>query len=188
MIPLLTVVCASAHAHEIGRTGPVDAITWARPFVLAAPEEDPTAFPRGPTFSEGLLVELRVDPSLLVPSEIDEPWLYVGETPGMKLNWDWEGGCLVAIVPARPDLITTPLVMGAPPPSRSDGGSRRALARSEASRLGATPLPRAMVDAAFAAGGPVLAAADLREVRAAGMARVASCTSTEADRMRVGVR
>jgi hypothetical protein len=177
----------SAFAHDIGRTGPVDAITWARPFVLAAPEEDPTAYPRGPTFTEGWLVELRVDPLLLIPSQVNEPWLYVGETPAMKLNWDWEGGCLVAIVPARPDLATTTFVMGAPPSAGSDAATRQRLARAEASRLASAPLPRTMVDAAMAAGGPSLAASDLRDVRAAGMERVAVCTSTDADRQRAGV-
>jgi len=187
MTAIVALLCGTALAHDTGRTGPVDALTWARPFVVAAPEQDPTAYPRGPTFTEGWLVELRMDPALLVPSEIDEPWLYVGETPAMKLNWDWEGGCLVAIVPARPDLATATFVMGAPPSAGSDAATRRSLARAEVARIAAAPFPRPMVDAAVTAGGPTLAAVDLREVRAAGMTRVASCTSTAADLHRAGI-
>ena len=188
MTAIVALLCGTAFGHDIGRTGPVDAITWARPFVLSAPEPDPTAYPRGPTFTEGWLVELRMDPALLIPSQIDEPWLYVGDTSAMKLNWDWVGGCLVAIVPARPDLSSSTFVMGAPPSSGSDTATRRSLARAEASRLAAAPFPRTMVDAAVAAGGPSLAANDLRDVHAAGMARVAACTSTEEDRSRAGAR
>jgi hypothetical protein len=44
-----------------------------------------------------------------------------------------------------------------------------------------------MVDAALATGGPSLAASDLRDVRAAGMERVAACTSTDADLQRSGI-
>ncbi len=188
MSAIVALLCGSAMAHDLGRTGPVDALVWARPFVLAAPEADPTAYPRGPTFTEGWLVELRMDPALLVPSEIDEPWLYVGETPAMKLNWDWEGGCLVAIVPARPDLAAATFVMGAPPAAGSDMAARRSLARAEATRIAAAPFPRATVDAAVTGGGATLAASDLRDVHAAGMARVAACTSTEADLHRAGIQ
>jgi hypothetical protein len=187
MIALWLAALADASAQQLERTGVVESLTWARPFVLATPEPDPTAWPRGPTFTEGWLLEVRVEPGLLVPTDGAEPWFYVGETPALKLNWDWVGGCLVAIVPGRPDLASTPMLLGAPPRPGLDGAGRRALARSEAARMQVAPLPGSLVSSAVNAGGPVLHAADLRDVHAAGMARVAACTSTDADRARAGI-
>ncbi|MEQ1569959.1 MAG: hypothetical protein ABMA64_30275 [Myxococcota bacterium] len=171
---------------------PVPELVWARPFRLAAPEEDPNV--RGSTLSTGWLVELRADPAWLVPSNGPEPWLYVGESHAWKLNWDHDaspttGGCLVAVVSGPVDWATAPLFFGAPPDGRTtDEPARRSLARAEATRTGAAPQPRDRVDLAVAAGGPELAAHDLRDVKALGMARVGACTSTEADRMRAGAR
>jgi hypothetical protein len=174
------------------QTGPVEEIRWARPFSLAAPEPDPTA-PMDwsgvrPTFSRGWIVELRAEPSLLAPSQLAEPRLYVGDRPAMRFNWDSTGGCLVAMIPAPVDLAASPLLLGAPPESgRTTASARAELARAEAERLRVAPRPAAEVAAAIAAGGPEVQLADLREVHALAMERVAACSSTPADLQRAGV-
>jgi hypothetical protein len=192
-VTTLWIAMSLARAEDTsgGATGgPVQAVVWARPFTLAQPERDPN----GPgatlggvapkTLTEGWLIEVRADPALLRPSQAAEPHLYVGERRAMKLNWDSTGGCLVAIVSGRPDLARTPLLFGAPPRPPADEAT---VARGEAARLQVQPLGSA-VDGAIAAGGAPLAAADLREVYALGMQRVAACTQTPNDLQRAGAR
>lgn len=163
-------------------TGAVDAIVWAQPFTLATPTQDPNGPSVGlgqrkpATLRDGWLVELRADPALLVPSQLAEPYLYVGTQRAFKLNWDSEGGCLVAIVSGRPDLANTPVFLGAPP---APGQNLESVAAAELARL--APAARAP-----AAVGAELKANDLREVYAAGMARVAACSATPADQQRAG--
>jgi hypothetical protein len=181
------VLAASAALAQ--STGPVQAIVWAQAFVLAVPESDPNGPPSAlgawapATFTRGYLIELRADPALLRPSNYAEPLLYVGDQRATKLNWDHEGGCLVAIVSERPDLAAVPMFLGAPPRPADD---RKAVARAEAERLGVRPLPAAEVARALAAGGPERSVRDLRDVYAAGMARVAACSRTPSDLQRGG--
>lgn len=189
---IVSLVCGSAVAAPPARkdSGPALDLVWARPFALSAPEADPNE--RAATITEGWLVELRADPGLLVPTDLAEAWLYVGEVRALKLNWDYDadpavGGCLVAIVSGPVDLASTPLFFGVPPGATSTDVDRRALARSEAARLRIAPFAADVVARATAAGGATLQAHDLRDVRAAGMVRVGSCTSTASDRMRAGV-
>jgi hypothetical protein len=191
VIALVSTALAADGPPVRQASGPAAALVWARPFALDLPEADPND--RGATVSEGWLVEVRAAPALLVPSDGPEAWLYAGEARTMKLNWDWAadpavGGCLVAIVSGPVDLAATPLFFGVPPSSSSSDAERAALARSEAARLGIRPFSADQVAKAVAAGGPELVAHDLRDVRAAGMARVGACTSTAADRARAGVR
>jgi hypothetical protein len=168
-------------------SGPVERVVWARPFSLAQASADPN----GPapalgqraaaTLTAGWIVELRADPALLRPSDYAEPHLYVGTQRAYKLNWDYEGGCLVAIVSGRPDLAKAPIFFGSPP---SAGQAEATIAAAEAERLRITPRDRAEVESALAAGGPELHARDLREVRSLAMQRVFACTSTPSDLQR----
>jgi hypothetical protein len=179
---VIAMLMSAALAQSPRTSGPVDQLVWARPFTLSAPEADPNN--RGAQLSEGWIVEIRADPALMIPSDVNEPWLYVGEQRAMKLNWDWEGGCLVAVVSGRPDLAATPMFFGVQPGPTTTDAERQALARSEADRQAIRPLPADQVAAALAAGGPALQAHDLRDVVAAGRERVAACTKTPADLQR----
>lgn len=170
-----------------GPAGAIERVVWARPFVLSQPATDPN----GPapklgqraaaTLTAGWVVELRADPALLRPSDTLEPHLYVGTQRAQKLNWDYEGGCLVAIVSGRPDLATAPIFFGAPPRA---GQVEATVAASEAARLQIGARDRAEIERAMAAGGTELQARDLREVRALAMQRVFACTSTPSDLQR----
>ncbi|MEQ1501362.1 MAG: hypothetical protein ABMB14_03985 [Myxococcota bacterium] len=183
MISLLLSLPSPAFAQD---ATPITAITWARPVTLAAPIQWSM---RGdhPAVTEGVLVELRADPALLVPRQSAEPVLYAGAMPVMRFNWDYLGGCVVAFVPGPVDLAATELYFGSSAlPERvtaADGGAARAAARVR----GIRPAPSAERAAALAAGGPALAASDLGQVHAEAMARVGACTATPSDTQRPGV-
>lgn len=170
-----------------GPAGAIERLVWARPFVLAQAATDPNdAAPKlgqraAHTLTAGWIVELRADPALLRPSDYAEPHLYVGTRRALKMNWDYEGGCLVAIVSGRPDLAATPIFFGTPP---RPGQVEATAAAAEATRLQIGARDRAEVEQAVTAGGPELQASDLREVRALAMQRVFACTSTPSDLQR----
>ncbi|HHO50397.1 MAG TPA: hypothetical protein ENK18_05865 [Deltaproteobacteria bacterium] len=161
----------------------VRGLVWARAVQLDTPQilrsgADPV--------SRGVLVELRVDPGLLEPSQGLEPVLYAGSQPAMRFNWDWRGGCLVAFLPITEDLANTELFFGSLElPERIDA-ARGARERDAARRLGITPRPGPEVYAALSAGGGPLIAADLRRVHEVAMERVSACSTTEADHQRAG--
>jgi hypothetical protein len=175
---------AGALAQE---SGPIERLVWARPFVLAQAAIDPN----GPapklgqraaaTLTAGWIVEIRADPALLRPSDAHEPHLYVGTQRAHKLNWDYEGGCLVAIVSGRPDLAAAPIFFGAAP---QPGEVEAAIGEAEAARMQIRPRDRGEVERAVAAGGAELRARDLREIRTVAMQRVFACTSTPSDLQR----
>lgn len=186
MIPLMisSLVAGAAEPVEpVDDGASVRGLVWARSVQLDEPltlraDADPV--------SRGVLVQLQVDPGLLEPSQALEPVLYAGTQPAMRFNWDWRGGCLVAFLPIDDDLQHTELFFGSLElPERIDA-ERGLRERDAARRLGITPRPTAEIGAALAAGGGPLIATDFREVHRAAMARVGSCSTTEADHQRAG--
>lgn len=162
------------------------AIEWARPVTLASPEPW-TMSKDKPLVSEGILVQLRVDPALLVPLQTLSPVPYAGDRPMMPFNADYVGGCLVALVAGPIDLATTPLFFGSPElPERIDAAAGAA-ERQAAEKRGVAPLPPKELAVALSSGGGPLQASDLRDVRAAAMERVALCSQTPEDQMRPGI-
>lgn len=166
---MIALVALSALAAE-----PVTDIVWARPYTLAEPVPW-TMRGDAPPVAEGWILELRVDPVHAVPTQGPAPVLYVGALPAMRLSWDPHGGCAVVLTgPA--DLASTPVFFGPSTlPERVTAADGLA-ARDAAAAL---VLPAARVTAAVAAGGPVLAAVDLRDAVAVAADRVERCSETD---------
>lgn len=180
---LLILVARAADVVPADDGASVRAVRWARTFHLTKPEEDRMTAERRAT-TDILLLELEVDPALVVPAQTSVPVLYVGTTPARPLNWDPTGGCLVAFVAGTPDLSTTPVYFGSTElPERVDA-ARGAAELSAAVAVGVRPLPQSMVEAAFVAGGGPLDVEDIRAVYAAAADRIATCSPTEVERAR----
>lgn len=143
-------------------------IAWSRPFVLEVPDR---ASVTGPPFTEGVLIELRADPALSVPRQTGVRTLYVGSTPAVRVNWDHEGGCVVAFVPGRVDLAKTVVFFGSDElPERADGSKELAAAVA----AGLAPVAPVVTE-------PVLAVHDLRDVHALAIERARACSATSED-------
>jgi hypothetical protein len=155
---------------------PVTEVVWARPFVMDRPETwTMTAAPYA--YTEGLLLELRVDPALAAPRQGLSPVLFVGEVAVLPFGWDAASGCVVGMVPGAVDLATAEVYYGEPElPERIDA-ARAAEERAAAKAAGVRPLPASRVAEALAAGGARLRAGDLRDVHREAMARVAACAA-----------
>lgn len=106
---------APAHASA----GGVYAILAAQPFVLDRPWRH-TWRKEQPQFDAGWLVVLSVDPTLVVPRQIEEPVLYAGAQTVERVNIGEESGHVVAILPSARDargnvaldLASTPFYFG----------------------------------------------------------------------------
>lgn len=182
---LLMLLLASARAEPITITDDGDsvrAVRWARPFELVAADTDRMRAEQAP-YTEGTIVELLVDPAMVVPAQTLVPVLYVGDRPARPLNWDPVGGCLVALVTGPVDLATTPVFFGSTElPERVDA-TRGAAELAAARAIGIGPLPADQVRAALAAGGAPLVA-DIRDVYAAAADRIEACSPSEGERAR----
>lgn len=64
--------------------------------------------------SSGWLLVLKVDPKFVVPRQMAEPVLYVGDKTAERLNIGYRSGHVVAIVPGDVDLKKTPIYFGTP--------------------------------------------------------------------------
>lgn len=160
---------------------PID-VVWSRPFLLERPEVYTMQAER-PSFTEGLLIELRADPALLGARQVAEPVLYVGEVPAFRFNWDPTRGCLVVFVPGAVDLAKTEVFFGSPELPERITRVRGASERAVAVAAGAKPPDSAAARAA----GEVLKVPGLKGVYAAAMERVAACSGTPSDQQRSGV-
>jgi hypothetical protein len=140
---------------------PVNDILYARPFTLEQGYKYVWSKER-PSVSEGTLLVLKVNPALVYPREIAMPVLYVGNQPAERLNRGNESGCLIVIVPGKVDLTKTPIWFGAPNfPHMVDNAAANAQ-RALADKAGIKPLSAERVNAALAAGGKAVKAADER--------------------------
>lgn len=100
-------------------------VVEAREFTLGEPT---THFWRKeqPKYDRGLVVVLKVDPTLVHPRQSAEPVLYVGAQTAERVNLGHESGHVIAIVPfvdgAVIDLSVAPIFFGtAELPERIDG-------------------------------------------------------------------
>lgn len=177
---------AASPAHADGDPVPAAptgvTLEWARPFVLAQPDVYPWQA-GAPALERGWIVQLRVDPALLVPRQVGQPVLYAGTTPIAIVNADKVGGCAVGYVRGPLDMRRTPLFVGSTElPERIDAAAgQRELDAAVAA--GAVAQPTATVDAAQRAGGNEAKLADLRGVYAILAERVAACSPGETDRI-----
>ena len=190
----MTLVClwvsAVSAASDPAPLDPVDdgqrvhALVWARAVIFDAPVATSID---GPTTPRGWIVELRADRTLLGASQQRAPILFAGDQPILRFNYDDIGGCAVGFVPGDADLANTPLFFGsAALPERLDD-ERRSAEVEAALAQGVRPRPADEVARALAAGGPPLAARDLRDAHAVAMERVALCTASPSDLRRSGI-
>jgi hypothetical protein len=175
---MITLLASLAYAAP----SPI-ALEWARPFVLAAPETWTWRSDRM-RYTEGYVLQLRVDPAKAAPTQTKAPVLFVGDQPVFRFNWDATGGCAVVIVPGHLDLTAVAPFWGSDVlPERVT--PEAAKAEVDAAReAGATPFAKAQVDAALNAGGPALQAKSFDDVNGIAMARVRACTATPSDAKR----
>jgi hypothetical protein len=67
-----------------------------------------------PFVSDGLLVVLKVDPSLVVPRDTGERVLYAGDRTVQRLNKGHGSGFVIGIIPGAIDLASEPIWFGRP--------------------------------------------------------------------------
>jgi len=67
-----------------------------------------------PHVSDGLLVVLKVNPSLVVPRNAAEPVLYAGDRTVQRLNQGDRSGYVIGIIPGEIDLASEPIWFGRP--------------------------------------------------------------------------
>ncbi len=169
LIPLLSALAGAAD--------PADAdVVWARPFTVAEPY---VWTMRGdhPLVTSGWIVQLRVEPIRMRPTQLRQPLLFVDDRPVRPVNFDDVNGCLVAVVSSDTPLDQATLFWSAPSlPERlsaADGETERTQARA----LGLGGLDRVRWSAAVANGGGAIAAQDEAGVMAIAQARAATCSS-----------
>ncbi len=118
----------------------VTGIVHIQPFRLEKPYKFDWHKDR-PEVRSGLLVVLRVDTSLIMPTNDLEPVLYAGNTTVQRLNQGYQSGFLIAIIPAQLDLSKEPVWFGTPAlPERIDGKTITS-ERTRAIRAGIKPFP-----------------------------------------------
>jgi hypothetical protein len=64
--------------------------------------------------TQGTILVIKVDPVLVIPRQIEEPVLYVGNHTAMRLNQGNQSGYVVAVVPADVDLTKDLVWFGTP--------------------------------------------------------------------------
>lgn len=123
------------------RTSPVRALVLARPFTLAEPYVNSWRLER-PRVRSGWLLVLEVDPRFVQPRQVAMPVLLLGGQTVECVNFGFDSGRVIAIVPAAVnergeplvDLAASPVWFGAPElPERVDA------AWIAAERAGAKP-------------------------------------------------
>lgn len=97
---------------EVPQALPIELVE-VQPFTLETPS---THWMRAeaPSYSEGHVVVLRADPTLLLPRQTYENVLYVGAETATRVNTGERSGHLVAIVPGDVDPQTVPIFLGEP--------------------------------------------------------------------------
>ncbi len=117
-----------------------------------------------PTVTTGTLLVLKVDKALVIPRQVAEPVLYVGDSTAQRVNFGHESGYVIAIVPGAVDLTKAPIWFGTPDlPERVDAAMIQA-ERTLANRAGVKPFSEKVVKAAFERGGAALNVADMSEL------------------------
>ncbi len=139
---------------------PVDDVVLVRPFTL----ENGYTFnwcKERPQVTSGVLLVLKVDPSLVVSRQVAEPVLYVGSQTAERINIGYGSGYVVAVVPGDVDLTKDPIWFGTPDlPERVDAEKVKA-ERALAEQAGIKPFTAEQINTAAVKGGDRLAVADV---------------------------
>lgn len=132
----LCMLCAcTTTAPLYAQTKNVVEIVRIQPFQLEKPYQFDWRKER-PDVRSGLLVVLKVDTSLVRPTNGLQPVLYAGNQTVQRINQGYESGFVIGIIPAQIDLSKEPVWFGAPAlPERIDEKTIRA-ERARALRSG----------------------------------------------------
>ncbi|MFN0245066.1 MAG: hypothetical protein ACKVWV_19455 [Planctomycetota bacterium] len=147
--------------------GGVRDVLYAVPFRIEEPYTH--AWRReAPLVTSGYVCVLAVDPALVVPTELEQPVLYAGDTTVERLHPGAASGHVVVVIPSTydaqrasaVDLHATPIWFGAPALPEQIGASEIASEHRAAERRGLRPLTRGRIDTALARGGTTLVFGD----------------------------
>jgi hypothetical protein len=111
--------------------------------------------------SQGTILVLRVDPRLVIPRQIGEPVLYVGNQAAMRLNQGDQSGYVIAVVPGQVELTKDLVWFGTPEMPENVNAARVQAERQQAEKAGIKPLSAEKVKAATDAGGTCINARDM---------------------------
>ncbi len=161
LIVLTTVVLAAPPPMVPSTPAAVDGVVYVRPFTLANGFEFTWSQER-PTVKSGTLLVLKVnDSALIVPRQIAEPVLYVGDHTAQRLNSGWESGYVVALVPGDVDLAKTPIWFGTPALPESVNQAQARAERAQAEAAGVKPFAEKELREARERGGSRMNVADM---------------------------
>jgi len=158
---LLAAVSVSLAQPPVPQTpAAIDEVVYARPFVLR--EGFRYDWANEPfQVSQGTILVLKVNTNLVVPRQIGEPTLYVGNQAAMRLNQGDKSGHVIAIVPGDVDLAKDLIWFGGPGlPGRTDANTIKA-EREKAEKAGLKPLTTEKAGAARDKGGAAVNAPDM---------------------------
>lgn len=158
---LLTMVSMVFAAPPVAKTpAAVDEVVYARPFTLS--ESFRYDWCNAPfQVSEGTILVLKVQTNLVIPRQIEEPVLYVGNQAAMRLNQGDKSGHLIVVVPGEVDLTKDLVWFGTPElPGRVTPGQIEAQRRL-ADQAGIKPLSAEKAKVATDNGGPRVKATDM---------------------------
>jgi len=138
----------------------VDEVVYARPFTLS--ESFRYDWCNAPfQVSEGTILVLKVQANLVIPRQIEEPVLYVGNQAAMRLNQGDKSGHLIVVVPGAVDLTKDLVWFGTPElPGRVTPNHIEAQRRL-ADQAGIKPLSPEKAKTATDNGGPRVKAKDM---------------------------
>jgi len=165
-IAVLSVIALAAVAvAEMPPVPPTPAavsdVVYVRPFELANGFSY-TWNQERPTVTSGTLLVLKVsDKNLVLPRQMPEPVLYVGDSTAQRINSGYESGYVVALVPGEVDLATAPIWFGTPELPERVSNAMVGQERAKATAAGIGPVSKATQGAAQARGGAALQAEDL---------------------------
>jgi hypothetical protein len=138
----------------------VDEVVYLRPFTLS----NGFAFDwckERPQVTSGTLLVLKVDPALVVPRQVAEPVLYVGQQTAQRINSGHESGHVIALVPGEVDLSKALVWFGTPDlPERVDA-AKISEELALAQEAGIKAFSANQIESAVAKGGDRLNVSDL---------------------------
>jgi hypothetical protein len=141
----------------------VDDIVYARKFTLRESYKFRWCKEK-PNITSGYLLVLKVNPDLVLPRQVAEPVLYVGDQTAERLNNGYHSGHVVALAPGAPDLTKALMWFGTPElPERVDAE----MAKAElglAKAAGIKPFSAKAIKAALAQGGKDLTGSNVVDV------------------------
>ncbi|MFH0982057.1 MAG: hypothetical protein V2A79_11005 [Planctomycetota bacterium] len=141
----------------------IDDVVYSRAFTLEKGYDFDWCKER-PLVTSGTILVLKVNPDLVIPRQVAEPVLYVGNQTAQRVNFGNESGHVIAIVPGDVDLSKSPIWFGTPElPERVDAAATEA-ERAKADAAGIKPPAAAKIAVAVARGGERLNVADMSEL------------------------